>query len=135
MAVEALRLAMLPTLNAMSVMGLITIPGMLTGQILAGADPFVAVRYQQILMFLIAASTSLGTLIAVVIALLYLVDSKVFDSSCSFFFFFFFLSFFLIHFWFVCLFVCEHSTAFAETASWKRNSLSIAGSGGSIAVS
>jgi len=94
-AVEALRLAMLPTLNAMSVMGLITIPGMLTGQILAGADPFVAVRYQQILMFLIAASTSFGTLIAVVIALLYLVDSKVFDSSCSFFFFFFFLSFFL----------------------------------------
>jgi len=80
-AVEALRAAMLPTLNAMSVMGLISIPGMLTGQILAGADPLVAVRYQQIMMFLIAASTSMAAVIAVVVTLLYLIDSKV----CFFF--------------------------------------------------
>lgn len=67
-AVEAVRLAMLPTINQMSVIGLISIPGMMTGQILGGAPVMSAVRYQQIIMFLISASTALGVLTAVIVS-------------------------------------------------------------------
>ncbi|KAJ3102763.1 hypothetical protein HDU97_000302 [Phlyctochytrium planicorne] len=60
--VEAIRLALLPTLNSMSVMGLISIPGMMTGQILGGASIDDAVRYQLIVMFMITASCTLATI-------------------------------------------------------------------------
>jgi ABC-type iron transport system FetAB permease component len=43
---RAVRLAMTPLLNQMSVVGLVSIPGMMTGQILAGSDPSDAARYQ-----------------------------------------------------------------------------------------
>jgi len=86
-AVESLRLAMLPVLNMMSVMGLISIPGMLTGQILSGADPFVAVRYQQIMMFLIAGATAFGCVLAILGTLSVLIDSEVLLSNWFFFFF------------------------------------------------
>lgn len=68
-AVEAVRLSMLPTINQMSVIGLIAIPGMMTGQILGGAPVSNAVKYQQIIMFLISASTALGVLSAVVVSM------------------------------------------------------------------
>ncbi|ORX95816.1 UPF0014-domain-containing protein [Basidiobolus meristosporus CBS 931.73] len=74
-AVEAIRVAMLPTINSMSVMGLISIPGMMTGQILGGAPVMDAVKYQQIIMFMIAASTSLGTLGAVLTCISICLDS------------------------------------------------------------
>lgn len=57
---EALRVGMIPTINSMSVMGLVSLPGMMTGQILAGANPIDAVRYQIVIMFMIAAGTALG---------------------------------------------------------------------------
>ncbi|EIE82040.1 hypothetical protein RO3G_06745 [Rhizopus delemar RA 99-880] len=67
-AIEAVRLSMLPTINQMSVIGLIAIPGMMTGQILGGAPVSNAVKYQQIIMFLISASTALGVLSAVIVS-------------------------------------------------------------------
>lgn len=51
---------MTPTLNAMLVVGIVSLPGMMTGQILAGADPTQAVRYQIVTMFLICVSSTLG---------------------------------------------------------------------------
>jgi uncharacterized protein (TIGR00245 family) len=66
-AVESVRLAMLPTINQMSVIGLIAIPGMMTGQIMGGASVLQASRYQQIIMFMISASTALSVLIAVTV--------------------------------------------------------------------
>ncbi|RKP23190.1 hypothetical protein SYNPS1DRAFT_10460, partial [Syncephalis pseudoplumigaleata] len=51
-----------------SVMGLITIPGMMTGQILGGEEPMSAVKYQQIIMFMITASAGIGTVFGVVCA-------------------------------------------------------------------
>ena len=59
---QALRTGMMPTINSMMVVGLVSLPGMMTGQLLAGADPMQAVMYQIVIMFLIAAGTSLGTL-------------------------------------------------------------------------
>ncbi|MFT0546915.1 ABC transporter permease [Allopusillimonas ginsengisoli] len=60
--VETMRTALIPTINAMMVMGIVSLPGMMTGQMLAGASPAAAVRYQIIIMFMIAAATALGTL-------------------------------------------------------------------------
>ncbi|MGI4813579.1 MAG: ABC transporter permease [Janthinobacterium lividum] len=62
---QAVRAGMIPTLNQMAVVGLVSLPGMMTGQVLAGQSPMQAVRYQIVIMFLIAASSALGTVIAV----------------------------------------------------------------------
>ncbi|CAN0600369.1 unnamed protein product, partial [Laminaria digitata] len=59
---EAVRKGMIPIINAMSVVGLVSLPGMMTGQILAGADPLGAVAYHILIMFMIAASTALSSI-------------------------------------------------------------------------
>lgn len=58
---EAVRTGMIPILNAMTVAGLVSLPGMMTGQLLAGVEPVQAVKYQIVIMFLIASGTALGT--------------------------------------------------------------------------
>ena len=63
---DAVRKGMIPILNAMTVAGLVSLPGMMTGQILAGAEPMQAVRYQIVVMFMIAAATSLGGILVAV---------------------------------------------------------------------
>jgi putative ABC transport system permease protein len=55
----------MPTINGMAAIGLVSLPGMMTGQILAGVEPVDAVKYQLLIMFLIAGGTGLGTLAAV----------------------------------------------------------------------
>ena len=55
---------MTPTVNSMLVVGIVSLPGMMTGQILAGADPTQAVRYQIVTMFLICVSSTLGCTIS-----------------------------------------------------------------------
>jgi putative ABC transport system permease protein len=57
---DAIRVAMIPTINSMMVMGLVSLPGMMTGQILQGAAPEAAVRYQIVILFMIASATALG---------------------------------------------------------------------------
>jgi putative ABC transport system permease protein len=57
---EAVRRGMIPLLNTMTVVGIVSLPGMMTGQILEGADPLVAVRYQIVILFTIAGATTLG---------------------------------------------------------------------------
>ena len=63
---KAMRSGMMPIINAMMATGVIALPGMMTGQILAGVDPQEAVRYQLLIMFMIAGATSLGVILAVV---------------------------------------------------------------------
>ncbi len=58
---QAVRTGMVPIINSMMVVGLVSLPGMMTGQLLAGVRPVQAVMYQIVIMFLIAAGTSLGT--------------------------------------------------------------------------
>jgi putative ABC transport system permease protein len=65
---EAVRRGLIPIINSMMVVGLVSLPGMMTGQILAGADPIEAVKYQIVVMFMIAGATSLGTIGVVVLA-------------------------------------------------------------------
>ena len=58
---KALETGMLPTINMMMVAGIVTLPGTMTGQMLAGVDPLSAVRYQIVILFLLVAATALGT--------------------------------------------------------------------------
>ena len=73
---DALRVGMIPTINAMMVMGIVSLPGMMTGQILAGAAPADAVRYQIVIMFMIAAATALGAFGVVLLAYRRLFDAR-----------------------------------------------------------
>jgi putative ABC transport system permease protein len=72
----ALRAALMPIVNAMAATGIVSLPGMMTGQILAGADPAEAVKYQLLVMFLIAGGTGLGALAAVVGGVYRLTDER-----------------------------------------------------------
>ncbi len=62
---EAMRSGMIPTINAMAAAGIVSLPGMMTGQILAGSPPALAVKYQILVMFTITVGTGFGTLAAV----------------------------------------------------------------------
>lgn len=73
---QSLHSAMIPVINMLVAAGIISLPGMMTGQILAGANPMEAVKYQIMIMLLIATSTGLGTLIAIEIASRQLFDSR-----------------------------------------------------------
>ncbi|MBD3370019.1 iron export ABC transporter permease subunit FetB [Candidatus Fermentibacteria bacterium] len=59
---DAVRKGMIPIINSMMVVGVVSLPGMMTGQILAGADPFRAVKYQIVIMFMIAAGTAMSSM-------------------------------------------------------------------------
>jgi putative ABC transport system permease protein len=60
---EAIKAGLIPTINAMMVVGLVTLPGIITGQILAGADPLTAAVYQILIMFMLAIATLIAALI------------------------------------------------------------------------
>lgn len=62
---EAMTAGLIPTINGMAIAGLVSLPGMMTGQILAGADPMTAVLYQILIWLGIAAGTGFGALAAV----------------------------------------------------------------------
>ena len=72
----SLRTGMMPMLNAMATTGLVTLPGMMTGQIIAGADPVGAAKYQMLIMFLIAGATALGSFLAAVGGVMLLTDER-----------------------------------------------------------
>mgnify|MGYP000870023347 FL=1 len=64
-AQNAVMAGMMPTINSMMVIGLVSLPGMMTGQILAGQDPEQAIRYQIIVMFFLSAASSMGCVLVV----------------------------------------------------------------------
>ncbi len=61
---ESLRAAMMPTINSMMTVGLVQLPGMMTGQIISGVSPLDAVRYQVVVMLMIAAATAVTAMTA-----------------------------------------------------------------------
>ncbi len=73
---EAMRSGMMPIINAMAAAGLVSLPGMMTGQILAGSPPMEAVKYQILIMFLISAGTGFGVSTALWIASRRLFDDR-----------------------------------------------------------
>jgi putative ABC transport system permease protein len=73
---SALRSGMIPIINQMSAAGVITLPGMMTGQILAGMDPLEAAKYQILLLFLLGGAAGLGALAAVYVATWRITDER-----------------------------------------------------------
>lgn len=72
---EALRVALTPTINQMSVIGIISIPGMMTGAILGGSSVSQAAKLQMIIMFMISASTALAAIVTTMVSLATVVDN------------------------------------------------------------
>ena len=60
---EAIKAALIPTVNAMMVVGIVTLPGIITGQLLSGADPLNAALYQMLIMFMLAFSNLLTAIL------------------------------------------------------------------------
>ncbi|WP_237057099.1 ABC transporter permease [Microbulbifer sediminum] len=73
---EAMRSGLMPIINSMAAAGIVSLPGMMTGQILAGTAPALAVKYQILIMFTIAAGTGFGTFVAVTVASRRLFDRR-----------------------------------------------------------
>jgi len=73
---EALRSALMPVINSMAATGVVSLPGMMTGQILGGVPPAEAVKYQILVMFLIAGGTGLGAVTAVLGGIYRLTDAR-----------------------------------------------------------
>lgn len=73
---EAIRVGLIPIINSMAAAGIVSLPGMMTGQILSGTPPVEAVNYQILVMFLIAGGTGFGTMVAVNLAARRLFDER-----------------------------------------------------------
>lgn len=63
----AARQALIPTINSLMTAGIVQLPGMMTGQIIAGLEPTAAIRYQIIVYYMLAVATTLSVLGAVLI--------------------------------------------------------------------
>ncbi|OJT07360.1 UPF0014 membrane protein [Trametes pubescens] len=73
---DALRLALTPNINQMSVIGIIAIPGMMTGAILGGSSVEQAARLQMVIMFMISSCTALSSIVTTIFALGVVVDAE-----------------------------------------------------------
>ncbi|NEQ82613.1 MAG: iron export ABC transporter permease subunit FetB [Moorea sp. SIO2I5] len=60
---DAIRAGLIPTLNSMMVVGLVTLPGIITGQLLSGIDPLNAASYQILIMFMLAFTNLIAILL------------------------------------------------------------------------
>ena len=72
----SLSAALMPLINLMSVMGLVSIPGMMSGQLLGGSSPLIAAEYQMSITFLICGVTAISTYAGTQLAL----NHAVFDG-------------------------------------------------------
>ncbi len=59
----ALKASLIPQINSFLAVGLVSLPGMMTGQILSGVDPIIAVRYQIMVMFMVLGSSGISTIL------------------------------------------------------------------------
>ncbi len=73
---QAVRMGMIPIVNTMMIVGVVSLPGLMTGQLLAGTPPIEAVKYQIVIIFMIASTTALGTVGVVVLSYRRLFNSR-----------------------------------------------------------
>lgn len=73
---RSLKTGLMPILNGMAAAGIVSLPGMMTGQILAGIDPVEAAKYQVMILFLIAGATSVSVLAGGLAAVHLLTDDR-----------------------------------------------------------
>ncbi len=73
---SALRTALIPAIDSTKVVGLISLPGAMTGLILAGISPLTAIRYQIVVMYMQLAASALSALVTVRLA-----EESLFDDA------------------------------------------------------
>lgn len=73
---DAARTAMMPTINSMMIVGIVQLPGLMTGQIIGGVAPEQSVRYQVTIMYMLAASVTISC-----ITILYVLYRRLFTSE------------------------------------------------------
>ncbi|HZA11519.1 ABC transporter permease, partial [Mycobacterium sp.] len=73
---SALRTALQPAIDSTKVVGLISLPGAMTGLILAGVDPLTAIRYQTVVMYMLLAATAVTALLVARLA-----ERALFDTA------------------------------------------------------
>jgi len=72
---DSVQLALKPTIASMATIGIVALPGMMTGVILGGADPEVAIKYQIMIMIAIVVSTIMSVVLAILMTLRVCFDS------------------------------------------------------------
>ncbi len=72
---EALKPALSPYLATVATMGLVSLPGMMTGQILGGASPAVAIQYQMMIMIAIFVASSISTFLGILFSIVPGIDA------------------------------------------------------------
>lgn len=60
---DAIKAGLIPTINSMMVVGIVTLPGIITGQLLSGIDPLAAASYQILIMFMLAFTNLVTTIL------------------------------------------------------------------------
>lgn len=75
---DAIKAGLIPTLNSMMVVGIVTLPGIITGQLLSGVDPLNASLYQMLIMFMLVFATLLTT-----IGLILGIDRQYFNAAAQ----------------------------------------------------
>jgi len=73
---DAIRQSMIPIINTMLIVGIVKLPGMMTGQILSGVSPLQAAAYQILIMFMIAACVALAAIVLCLLAFRRLADEE-----------------------------------------------------------
>lgn len=80
---KSIRIAMIPTVDMLKTVGLIQIPGTMTGMILAGADPFESVKYQIFIIFTLLVVSSLAAIIVCLLNYKYIIKEKSYIQEAS----------------------------------------------------
>jgi len=60
---DAIKAGLIPTINSMMIVGIVTLPGIITGQLLSGVDPLAAASYQILIMFMLAFTNLVTTIL------------------------------------------------------------------------
>jgi len=74
----AFKASMIPRINTFLAVGIVALPGMMTGQILSGVDPLVAVRYQIVVMTMVLGSSGISVILY--LKMISKIDSQKVDS-------------------------------------------------------
>ncbi|MCH7502675.1 MAG: ABC transporter permease, partial [Proteobacteria bacterium] len=65
---SALHAALIPMINSLFAVGLVSLPGMMTGQILSGVSPMIAAKYQIVVMTMLFGASGISAAIYLVLA-------------------------------------------------------------------
>ncbi len=66
--IESIKMSILPTIDSAKTLGIVSLPGMMTGLILAGTPPLIAIKFQILVTFMLLSATSISSMIATYLA-------------------------------------------------------------------